>query len=139
MNKKGFTLVEVLVVLAIIALLLLVLVPNVFIMINKNNEKSCNNIINNIESAAKIYVTNNKYDLGFTCNGSYQEITLQDLIDTGDLTTDSSGKITNPIDKKEISLDKSIVKVTYNCNTKEFNYDINMYNINYELVDCTNN
>lgn len=141
MNKKGFTLVEVIVVIAITALLLLILVPNVFVMINKNNKKSCNSLVDNIESAAKIYVTNNKYDLGFGCGTSNntKTITLQNLIDTGDLSTDSTGKIINPIDKSEISLDKSIVKVTYNCNTKEFNYDIDMYNIDEEVVDCTNN
>ena len=38
--KKGFTLVEILIVLAILALLLLILVPNVFVLINKNNVKS---------------------------------------------------------------------------------------------------
>lgn len=138
MNRKGFTLVEVILVLAILALLLVILVPNVFVLIEKNNEKSCNNLKDNIESAAKMYVTQNKYELGFTCISS-KDIRFQTLIDSGDLIPDSSGKIINPVDDKDISLEKSIVKVTYNCNTKEFNYEIEMYNIDEELVDCINN
>ncbi len=139
MNKKGFTLVEVIVVLALLSLILVILVPNVFVLINKNNEKSCNSLKDNIESAAKIYVTNNKYNLGIKCydennsDDTTLKITLNDLINSGDLTTDSSGKITNPTKKQnsEISL-TNIVKVTYNCSTKDFNYEVTG-------IDCTNN
>ena len=131
MNRKGFTLVEVLVVLAITALLLLVLVPNVFVMINKNNTKSCNNLIKNIESATKMYVTNNKYDIGFGCDpyNNTKKVTLETLVNTGDLTLDSTGKIINPIDKTEIPLTTE-VEVTYNCTTKEFTYNV-------IGIDCT--
>ena len=40
MNKKGFTLIETVMVIAILALLMLILVPNVISLINKNNIKS---------------------------------------------------------------------------------------------------
>lgn len=129
MNRKGFTLVEILIVLAILALLLLILVPNVFVLINKNNEKSCESLVNNIESATKIYVTNNKYDLDIKCydennvNDTTLKITLNDLINSGDLTTDSSNKIINPINNTEINLD-TVVEVIYNCDTKEFLYNV---------------
>lgn len=124
MNRKGFTLVEVLVVIAIVAILLLVLVPNVFVMIDKNNVKSCNNLIKNIESAAKIYVNENKYSFGFDCD-SKKSITFQTLIDYGTLKTDDSGKIINPVDDdEEISLE-NVVEVTYNCNTRDFTYIVN--------------
>lgn len=145
MNRKGFTLVEVIVVIAILAVLLLILVPNVFVLLEKNNTKSCENLKKNIESSAKMYVTNNKYNLNIKCfdannsDSTTLEIKFQTLIDSGDLTPNTTGKITNPIDDKEILLDKSIIKVTYDCNTKEFNYDIEMYDIDNELVDCTNN
>ena len=122
MNRRGFTLVEVILVIAILSLLVLVLVPNIFVMIEKNNVKSCNNLKNSIESAAKIYVANNKYDLGFTC-GSSKNITLQTLIDSGDLTTDSTGKIINPVSDSEILLTTE-VEVTYNCTSKVFSYEV---------------
>ena len=41
MNKKGFTLIEVIMVIAIIAILSIILTPNVMVFINKNNKKSC--------------------------------------------------------------------------------------------------
>ena len=100
MNKKGFTLVEVLTVIAILAVLLLILAPNIFSLMEKNKEKSCNSLIDNIESAAKMYVTNNKYNLGFTCSNS-KNIDLQTLIDSGDLKPDTTDKITNPIEDKK--------------------------------------
>jgi len=138
MNRKGFTLVEILLVIAILALILIILVPNVFVLINKNNTKSCKNLIKNIESSAKIYVTNNKYNLNIKCydednpDDTTLKIQFQTLVDTGDLTTDSSGKITNPTKKQnaEIPLTNT-VNVTYNCSTKEFSYDVTG-------IDCTN-
>ena len=134
MNRKGFTLVEVLVVIAIVAILLLVLVPNVFIMINKNNEKSCNNLVKNIESAAKIYVNNNKYDLNFTCGGTI-EIKFQTLVDSGDLKLEDDDKLTNPANNTEIELDNT-VSVTYNCDTNEFLYAVNGINCTDSADDC---
>ena len=42
MNKKGFTLIETIMVIAILALLMLILVPNVISLINKNNINESN-------------------------------------------------------------------------------------------------
>jgi len=126
MNRKGFTLVEVLLVIAILAFLLIILVPNVFVLIDKNNVKSCENLKKNIESSAKVYVTNNKYYLGFGCDetNNTKEITLQELVDSGDLSLNSSGKIINPITDQEILLTTK-VEVVYNCLKKEFTYKVN--------------
>ena len=130
MNRRGFTLIEVIMVVVLMSIILLLLVPNVFVLVEKNNEKACNSIKNNIESAAKMYVTNNKYDLGFSC-GTTKNITFQTLIDSGDLKLDSTGKIVNPINESEVSL-ANIVKVTYNYNIKEFTYEVTG-------IDCANN
>jgi len=131
MNRRGFTLVELLLVIAIVAILLLVLVPNVFVMLDKNNVKSCNNLIKNIESAAKVYVSEKKYELGFGCSSpsNKKSITFQTLINYGSLKTDSTGRIVNPIDDSVISLTRT-VDVTYNCNNREFTYVVNG-------IDCT--
>ena len=40
MKKQGFTLIEVIMVIAIIAILSIILAPNVMVLINKNNERS---------------------------------------------------------------------------------------------------
>ena len=129
MNRRGFTLVEVILVIAILSLLVLVLVPNIFVMIEKNNVKSCNNLKNSIESAAKIYVANNKYDLGFEC-GKEITISFQELVDSGDLKLEGEA-IVNPIDDSTIELD-NVVKVTYNCDSKDFDFAIDGINCEIE-------
>lgn len=126
MNKKGFTLVETIMVIAVLALLMLILVPNVILLINKNNIKSCHNLEDSIKNATKVYVTNNKYQLGFSCdsNASSKEIKIQKLIDSGDLKL-SNNKLVNPKDNSTILPSKK-VKVTYNCTTKDFTYDFTL-------------
>lgn len=130
MNRKGFTLIEVIMVIAIIAILSIILAPNVMVLINKNNERSCEKMIDNIKSAAKMYVNQNKYELGFDCSGTAKEITLQTLVDAGYL----GGELVNPINKKEINLESKVL-VTYDCSVKGFKYEMikvedNKYNIN---------
>ena len=128
MNKKGFTLIETIMVIAILALLMLILVPNVIVLINKNNTKSCHNLEDSIINATKMYVTNNKYELGFSCpstdSTSNINVSIQTLLDSGDLKL-STDKLTNPKNDSEIPLDTS-VKVTYDCKNKEFTYEFSL-------------
>lgn len=123
MNKKGFTLIETIMVIAILALLMLILVPNVITLINKNNIKSCQNLEASIKNAAKVYITNNKYQLGFSCDTA-KEITIQTLVDAGDLKL-SDNKLVNPASGENIPLN-STIKVTYNCTTKDFGYEFKL-------------
>ena len=118
MNRKGFTFIEALMVIVIIGILSLILVPNVMVLINNNKEKSCNNLKASIESATEIYVTNNKYALGFVCDTPIK-IEAQTLIDSGDL----SSNVINPITNKDITSSVS-VNVTYLCDTKSFTYEV---------------
>ena len=127
MNKKGFTLIETIMVIAILALLMLILVPNVIVLINKNNIKSCHNLEESIKNATKMYVTNNKYELGFSCpstDSTSKDVSIQTLLDSGELKL-STDKLTNPKNDSEIPLDTS-VKVTYDCKTKEFTYEFSL-------------
>lgn len=112
-------------VIAIITILSLILIPNVMVLIDKNKERSCEKMIDNIESAAKMYVNQNKYELGFDCSGTPKEITLKTLVDAGYL----GGELVNPINKEKISLE-SEVSVTYNCKVKGFKYKANNINCN---------
>lgn len=124
MNRKGFSIIELIIVIALLAILMLVLVPNIITLLNKNDVKSCHNLEDSIINAAKEYVINNKYNLNFTCDKE-KEISLQTLIDTGDLKI-SNDKITNPVTDAEISLKTTMVIVTYNCTTKEFSYNFSL-------------
>ena len=123
MNKKGFTLIETIMVIAILALLMLILVPNVIVLINKNNIKSCHNLEESIKNATKMYVTNNKYELGFNCN-EIKSLKIQDLVNSGDLKI-PDGELTNPVDNSSISLENTI-NIKYNCNNKEFTYEFSL-------------
>lgn len=123
MNKNGFTLIETIMVIAILALLMLILVPNVISLINKNNIKSCQNLEASIKNAAKVYITNNKYQLGFSCDTA-KEIAIQTLVDSGDLKL-TDNKLVNPVSGKDIPLN-STIKVTYNCTTKDFGYEFKL-------------
>ena len=126
MNKKGFTLIEVIMVIAIITILSLILIPNVMVLINENKKRSCEKMIDNIESAAKMYVNQNKYELGFDCvDNKTKEITLKTLVDAGYL----GGELVNPINKEKIDL-KSEVSVTYSCANKAFTYVV-------EGIECS--
>ena len=120
MNKKGFTLIEVIVVIVIIVILSLILIPNVMLFINKNDINSCEKLITNIESSAKIYVSENKYTLGFDCSNTSKTITLQQLVEEGDL----SSPIINPKTNEPIDLNTTIA-VTDNCKDKTFTYKVN--------------
>ena len=128
MNKNGFTLIETIMVIAILALLMLILVPNVISLINKNNIKSCQNLEASIKNAAKVYVANNKYQLGFSCNASETtsivKIPIQDLIDSGDLKLQNDNLV-NPKNNSTIKQDKEIT-VKYDCNKKIFTYDFTL-------------
>ena len=127
MNKKGFTLIETIMVIAILALLMLILVPNVIVLINKNNIKSCHNLEESIKNATKMYVTNNKYELGFSCPStdiiSNINVSIEKLIESGDLKL-STDELINPKDDSKI--EGKSVEVTYNCDTKEFTYKFSL-------------
>lgn len=119
MNRKGFTLIETLMVIVLIGIISLILVPNVINMINKNKTKSCENLKKNIISATKIYVNENKYDLNFTCDNKVY-ITIATLKENGKISDD----IKDPKTNIAIS-DEEKVEVTFNCTTKQFTYNFN--------------
>lgn len=120
MNRKGFTLIEVIVVIVIIVLLSLILIPNVMLFVSKNNKDMCYKLKDNIESAAKMYVNENKYELGFNCEGNSIEIGLSTLIDAGKI----SSPVINPVTNKPVSNDVVKVEVKYDCGTKNFTYKV---------------
>lgn len=118
-NKKGFTLIETLMVIALIGIISLILVPNIIFLINKNKTESCENLKKNIISATKIYVNENKYDLKFTCDNPIK-IRISTLIEVGKLSSD----IKDPTNE-EVNLTNEEVEVKFNCNTKQFTYNFN--------------
>lgn len=107
-NNKGFTLIEALLVIAIIGILLLALIPNIITIINKNKEKSCISTRDSIISAAKMYVAENKYDVINCGDNTIAISTLKEYGNISDKTLDSRFPTS--------------VTINYNCTTKKYTY-----------------
>ena len=135
MNNRGFTLIELIVTIALLALISTISVSVIGNIRGKHNVNSYYELLKNVESAAKLYVTDNRYNLknidsniNIVCNDTNKintfYIPIKDLVDNGYLTTDN-GEIKNfdgsPL---TLSVDKNKVTVTYDCTKKTFTYKI---------------
>lgn len=129
MNNKGFTLIEMIMVIAILAMLAVLTTPNVIKMINKNKADNYNSVIDSIVSSCDLYVSDNRYELRFnnTCSGDYEatpnvstSITLKDLVNSKDISTPIRNECTN----EELNYDTIKITITLDCKTKNFSYKI---------------
>ena len=138
LNYKGFTLVELLAVIAIMGMLAVILVPTISGVIKSNKENSLSNLKNSIKSSARAYISDNRYEisLGGSCTNSTDKrniifidntsisdskITVKLLVDKGYLKS-NSGNIMNPETNKPINKEESYIVVTYDCSSKDFEY-----------------
>lgn len=134
LNNKGFTLIEILAVVVILGVLSTIMIPSVTSIIKKNRVENQENFKNSLISAAKAYITDNKYKIKFStsnCSSGYKcinkidntaiadnKITLKILVDNGYLNEN----LKEPSTKKKIDLTSSYVTVKYNINQKDFDY-----------------
>ena len=135
-NNRGFTLVEMLAVVVILGILATIMVPTVTSLINKNQEDNLKNLEKSILSVAKIYISDNRYNIilgGDDCSDSVRSVTkingidisnnklpVEILIESGDLN-DGNDSIQNPKDRgKYLDVDGSYIFVQYNCTTKDY-------------------
>ena len=125
-NNKGFTLVEVLAVVAILGMVMVIMIPNVSNFLAKEKDTNIERLKKSIIQAGKLYVSDNKYDITLDNGGKGCPATLPDeeygfrvigingnelkdneghinghlkvadLINNGYLTTDKNGQIKNP-------------------------------------------
>ena len=148
-NNKGFTLVELLAVVVILSVLMAIMVPSVSYIIKKNKEDSYSNLQKSIITAAKAYISDNRYDIKLSTNNvcvddvtnilKIKNISLENsklpislLINMQYLSADSSGNIINPKDNnKKLDLNYnesdnrySYVLVKYQCSTKDYTYTL---------------
>ncbi len=139
LNNKGFTLIEVLAVIVILSILMAIMVPSVGNIMKKNKEDNYQNLKDSIISAAKIYISDNRYQITVgNCDDSNKadidsinnktlnssQLPISFLVDAGNLKTTSDGKIVNPKDKKNLNLNSSYVVVKYQCDKKEYEYQL---------------
>lgn len=129
MNNKGFTLIEMIMVIAILAMLAVLTTPNVIKLINKNKVDNYNSVIDSVIKACDLYTSDNRYDLNFngSCTGDHEAtpnvstfITLQDLVNSKDISTPIRNECTN----EELNYDTIKITITLDCKTKNFSYKI---------------
>ena len=82
MNKKGFTLAELLAVIAVIGFISLLLIPKAFELIDQSKNKAYERETGLIENAAKQYFVKNSYDVTFDANG-VADVMLSEIINSG--------------------------------------------------------
>lgn len=107
-SKKGFTLVELLGIVAIIATILAFVVPSVIGMLKRDDEKEYQRFLTDISLATESYVQlniGNYPNLAIT-NGTYT-ITMQELIENGYIKSN----MVNPKTDQKIS-SSDIIRVT---------------------------
>ena len=120
MNKKGFTLVELMAVIAILGIILLIAVPSYLGVSKKIKEDMWDNKLKMIETAVEMWVQDNKSDLceydkpsnKWKANADLREalsdhgedeIALSVLISNGYLKGDDNDTFINPIDNEDYS------------------------------------
>ncbi|MBQ6495004.1 MAG: type II secretion system protein [Bacilli bacterium] len=137
LNNKGFSLVEVLAVVVILGVLAVVMVPAVTNIINQNKEDNLNNLKKSILSAAKTYISDNRYNITLDNSTCDSTNTSRGISKIGDnILNDnklfiskisdylSSTKIINPKDNSELNIENSYVIIKYDCNSRDYIFDI---------------
>ena len=109
MNNKGFTLIELIITIALLAVISIISFVSINGVIEDNRVRNCENLGKSIISAAKEYVSDNRYS--FTNNNDQ-------IIDANDLISDNylSGEIVNPFNNKKINNTENI-KITIKLNS----------------------
>lgn len=103
-RKDGFTLIEFLGVLTILALLGVIIVPTINDIILNNKQKLYDTQIRNIKSGASNFMSDNVFNYDFSINESFG-IKLSDLKNLGYIDSD----IKNPISREKFSDDLVII------------------------------
>lgn len=116
MNKRGFTLIEVIGVVTVLSIILIVAVPALTKTLKRNEQNKYNDYIENLNIAAENYVVD-KLKAGETFN-DYMVFSMGDLIDDGYIKE----IMTNPETKEKITRDYKI-KVTRDLDGT-FKYEI---------------
>ena len=97
MNKKGFTLIELIGTIVILSLVVLIAVPAISRSLNKGVKEADDQFKKNVELAAKNWASDNKNQLPTAPNGPI-EISVEALKSGGYL----DGKVVKPSDNKNL-------------------------------------
>ena len=143
-NRKGFTLVEVLVSIGLLALLGLVIAISLNRVFKDNNIKNYDEYVEKIKSAAMLYVNNTVDIINDLNDNSFNIITIGDLVDNGYL----NDNLVNPNTNEKVGKNEEI-QVFYDSDHELIvvypytndNKDSDLYTLNYSVMygDTTEN
>ena len=121
MNKKGITLIELMAVIALIAIIATIFFPNINRILNKSHNQSGQVQESTIIESTETYLTDHiGDDIDFDVNPSIT-IKLKDLVDGGYLTREPK----EPGTGKLYDLDTSTVVVTKENNKYDYTLNLN--------------
>lgn len=126
MNRNGFTLIELIATIALLAIIAIISFVSISSVLEKSRVNNCITLINNIKSAAKEYVSDNRYN--FTSNNNVS-ISVENLISGRYL----SNSIVDPFSNKEIEPSKLKLIIGLNNDYSAKSIDVKINNI---LIDC---
>lgn len=148
MNNRGFTLIELILVIALLSLIAIISTPNIIKVIKKNKVDNYNGTIDSIEKAADLYVSNNRYELKFKnelgkddfckpTDSSDKEIIASIFLDNLIESKDISTPVKNFCTDEDINVN-TVIKIILNCGTRQFSYDIDEESSNDTLKRRSN-
>ena len=113
MNNKGFTLIETLVVIALLAAVSVTVGVSMSGMLNRQNNNKLTDYRETIENAACVYAENNNVKSDST-------VTIKELIENGLLKKN----LTNPATKKNImDYENDVVNINWQNNERNCSYN----------------
>lgn len=117
MNQKGFTLVELLVTIAIVAIISGLVFPNLTNMISKNKTQKFEYYTNTLKEGAKLYVESYEDDIFYDENITCAILSYDELYSKSLIKNYSDSKIT-------CNNEKTFVKVTKQSN--KYKYEVSV-------------
>lgn len=116
MNRKGFTLIELMATIALLAIIVVIAIPAVNSVISKNKKNNCQIFKDNIIRAGELYVSDNKYNLEWKkySKGTYVQINTSVLYTEKYLNT----KLKDPCNNSNDYVDRNIVFLNENGTIK---------------------
>ncbi len=115
---RGYTLVEVIVVLVILSLILLISFPSIMRTLQQAEERHYEEFVNTIIAASEVYIEMEEDVYNLEDPGDTVTITVADLVDAGLY----SGNIRNPKTEEMVDLNDEIVITLEENYVKDFEY-----------------
>lgn len=119
MENKGFTLIELIITIALLAVILVISFVSINKVLEQGRVNDCNSLVGSIKSAVSEYVGDNRYNSIFVGdirnhveNNTPYEMAADILVDNNYL----GSPIKNPFDKEEINPRDISINVTFNSN-----------------------